>query len=102
MKIMIIENDNNDNDSDNDDKDNNNDSNDDNKIPVDSPHKGPIMLSFDDTFVEAKNNSRVSGDLRRYVRDMASQITGNSTVVFITVVWYIYATPSYLYCCKQL
>ena len=50
---MTIENDNNDSDnnSDNDNKDNNNDSN--NKIPVDSPHKGPIMLSFDVTFVES-------------------------------------------------
>ena len=48
MIIMAkIENDN-DNNSDNDDKDNNNDNIDDNnKIPVDSPHKGPIMLSFD-------------------------------------------------------
>ena len=67
---MIIENDNNDNynNSDNDDKDNNNDNNDDdNKIPMDSPHKGPIMLNFDVTFVESKNNSRVSGDLRRLV-----------------------------------
>ena len=36
-----------------------------NKIPVDSPHKRPIMLSFDVTFVESKSNSRVSGDLRR-------------------------------------
>ena len=45
MIIMAkIENDNNDNNSDNDDKDNNDDNN---KIPVDSPHKGPIMLSFD-------------------------------------------------------
>ena len=67
--MMIIENDNNDNDNNNnsanDDKGNNNDDN--NKIPVDSPHKGPIMLSFDVTFVESKNNSRVSGDLRRHV-----------------------------------
>ena len=50
--MMIIENDNNDTDknSDNDDKDNNNDNNDDdNKIPVDSHHKGPMMLSFDVT-----------------------------------------------------
>ena len=63
---MIIENDNNDSDnnSDHDDKDNNNDNN---KIPVDSPHNGPIMLSFDVTFVESKNNGRVSGDLRRHV-----------------------------------
>ena len=48
----------------------NNDDN--NKIPVDSPHKGPIMLSFDVTFVEAKNNSRVSGDLRRHVPNATS------------------------------
>ena len=49
---MMIENDNNynDNNNDNDDKGNNNDNNGDNKkIPVDSPHKGPIMLSFDDS-----------------------------------------------------
>ena len=54
---MIIENDNNDSDnnSDDDDKDNNNDNNNDyNKIPVDSPPKGPIMLSFDVNFVESK------------------------------------------------
>ena len=70
--MMIIENDNNDSDnnSDNDDKDNNNDDN--NKIPVDSPHKGPIMLRFDVTFVESKNNSRVSGDLRRHVSHVTS------------------------------
>ena len=68
---MIIENDNNDNDynSDNGDKDNNDDNN---KIPVDSPHKGSIMLSFDVTFVESKNNSRVSGDLRRHVPHVTS------------------------------
>ena len=73
--MMIIENDNNDNDNTcNSDKDNTgNDNNDDNnKIPVDSPHKGPIMLSFDVTFVESKNNSRVSGDLRRHVPHVTS------------------------------
>ena len=54
--MMIIENENNDSDnnSDNDDTDNTNDNNDDNnKIPVDSHHKGLIMLSFDVTFVES-------------------------------------------------
>ena len=70
MTIMkIIENDNkdSDNNSDTDDRNNNasdndeNNDNDNNKIPVDSPHKGPIMLNFDVTFVESKNNSRVSG-----------------------------------------
>ena len=66
-------NDDNSNNNDNDDKDNNNDNNDDdNMIPVDSPHKGPIMLSFDVTFVESKNNSRVSGDLRRHVPHVTS------------------------------
>ena len=72
---MITENDDNDSDnnSDNDDKDNNNDNNDDyNKIQVDSPHKGPIMLSFDVTFVQSKNNRRVSGDLRRHVPHVTS------------------------------
>ena len=70
---MIIENDNNDNNSDKDDKDNNNDNNDDNdKIPVDYPYKRPIMLSFDVTFVESKNNSWVSGDLRRHVPHVTS------------------------------
>ena len=71
---MKIENDNDsDNYSDNDDKDNNNDNNDDNnKIPVDSSHKRPIMLSFDVTFVESKNNCRVSGDLRRHVPHVTS------------------------------
>ena len=47
--MMIIENDNKDSDNngDNDDKDNNDDNNDDNnKIPVASPHKGPIMMSL--------------------------------------------------------
>ena len=58
MIIMIIENDN--NGSDNDDKNNdtgdydeNNDNGDNNKIPVDSPRKGPIMLSFNVTFLES-------------------------------------------------
>ena len=76
---MIIENDDNnsDNNSDTDDnnhntsdKNENNDNdhnNDDKKLLVDYPQKGPIMLSFDDTFVESKNNSRVSGDLRCHV-----------------------------------
>ena len=67
--MKIIENDNkdSDNNSDTDDRNNNasdndeNNDNDNNKIPVDSPHKGPIMLNFDVTFVESKNNSRVSG-----------------------------------------
>ena len=61
-----------DNDENNDDNDNNND---DDKLPVDSPKKGPIMLSFDVTFVESKNNSRVSGGLRRHVPN-------------VTVMWY--------------
>ena len=71
---MIIENDKNDSDnnSDNDGKDNNSDNNDDNKIPVDSPHKGPIMLSFGVTLVESKNNSWVYGDLRRHVPHVTS------------------------------
>ena len=76
---MIIQNDDNDSDNtnDNDDKintsdnDENND-NEDDKIPVDSPHKGPIMLSFDVTFVESKNNSRDSADLRRHVLHVTS------------------------------
>ena len=72
--LIIIENDNAiDNNNDNDDKDNNNDNNDDNnKIPVASHHKGPIMLSFDVTFVESKNNSGVSGDLRGHVPHVTS------------------------------
>ena len=72
---MIIKTDNKDSDSnsDNDDKDNNNDNNDDNNmIPVDFPHKGPMMLSFDVTFVESKSNSRVSGDLRSHVPHVTS------------------------------
>ena len=71
--MLIIENDNNDSDNNSDNDDNDNDNNDDNyKIPVDSPHKGPIMLSFDVTFVESKNNSRVSGDLRHHVPHITS------------------------------
>ena len=78
---MIIGNDNNDSDNnrDYDEKSNNtsgnegnNDNDSNNKIPVDSPHKGPIMLSFDVTFVECKNNCRVSGDLRRHVPHVTS------------------------------
>ena len=76
--MMIIENtdndynsnndENNNNDKNNNNKDDNNNDIDNNKLPVDSPYKGPIMLSFDDvTFVMSKNNSRVSGDLRRHV-----------------------------------
>ena len=80
--MIIIENDNNNNDnSNNDDNDNtsdndeNNDNDDidnDDKLPVDFPHKWPIMLSFDVTFVESKNNSLVSSDLRRNVPNVTS------------------------------
>ena len=74
--MVIIENDNSDNDSDNDNNYNsdnveNNDS-DDNKLQVNSPHKGPIMLSFVVIFVESVNNSRVSSDLRRHVPHVTS------------------------------
>ena len=41
-------------------------------IPVDYPNKGPIMLTFDITLVESKNNSRVSGDSRRHVPHVTS------------------------------
>ena len=57
---------------------------------MDSPHKGPIMLSFDVTFVESKNKS----SFRWFETPCPSHN--------VTVMWYIYATPSYLYCCKQL
>ena len=40
-----------------DDNDNNSNNNNDDDLPVDSPHKGAIMLSFDVTFVESKNTS---------------------------------------------
>ena len=74
---MIIIYDNNDSDNDDDDNDNsdnneNDDDNNDDNLPVDSPHKGTIMLSFDVTFVESKNNSKVSGDLRRHVPHVTS------------------------------
>ena len=49
--------DNNNNNNNNSDNDENNDNDNNNKLPVDSPHKGPIMLSFDVTFIESKNNS---------------------------------------------
>ena len=65
---MIIENENN-NDSDDDE---NNDNGDDNKLPADSPHKRQMMLSFDVTFVESENNSRVSGDTRHHVPHLTS------------------------------
>ena len=55
----------------NNDDNNSNNSNDDD-FTVDSPHKGAIMLSFDVTFVESKNNSRVSGDLRRHAPHVSS------------------------------
>ena len=66
-----------DSDDDSDDGDNDNDNNDDDvgdndnennadKFSVESPHKGPTMLSFDVTFFECKNNSRVFGDWRRH------------------------------------
>ena len=74
--MMIIENYNSDDNSDNDGNNNNSDNyeNNDNdgKLSVVSPHKGPIMLSFDVTFVESKNNCRVSGDLRRHVPHVTS------------------------------
>ena len=87
--MKIIENDNNDSDNNsaNDDKDNNND---DNYIPVDSPLKGPIILCFDATFVESKNKSSF--------RWFETRCPSHD----VTVMWDIYATPSYLYCCKQL
>ena len=67
--MIIIENNN-----DCDDDDENNDNGDDNKLPADSPHNGPIMLSFDVTFVESENNrdSRVSGDLGHHVPHVTS------------------------------
>ena len=74
--MIIIENDNNDNDSDNDNNCNsdnveNNDS-DDNKLQVNSPPKGPMMLSFGVIFVESVNNSRVSSDSRCHVPHVTS------------------------------
>ena len=74
------DNDYNDNNSDDDDDDedededdeNNDNDNDDDKLPVDSPHKGPIMLSFDVTLVVSKNNSWFYGDLRRHVPQVTS------------------------------
>ena len=75
--MIIIDNTNDDNNNDytsdndiNNDNDDNDSSND--KLPVDSPHKGPIMLSFDVTFVESKNSCRVSCDLGRHVPHVAS------------------------------
>ena len=57
----------------NSDNDGNNDNDDNNKIPVASPLiKGPIILRFHVTFVESKNSSRVSGDLRRHVPHVTS------------------------------
>ena len=81
--MIVIENDNNDSDSNSDNDDNNNtttsyndENNDnddnDNTLQVVSPHKGSIMLSLDDTFVESINNSRISGDLGRHVPHVAS------------------------------
>ena len=55
----------------NNDNANDNDENND-KLPVDSQHKGSIMLSFDVPFVESKNNSRVSGDLRCHMPHVTS------------------------------
>ena len=54
------------------DKNNNDEDEDENDLPVDSLHKGPILLSFDVTFVESKNNIRVSGDLRCHVPHITS------------------------------
>ena len=62
---LLLSNSNNDNDNDENNDDNN-------KLPVDSQHKGSIMLSFDVKFVESKNNSRVSGDLRCHVPHVTS------------------------------
>ena len=78
--MIIIENgndnsdndDSNDSNSDNNENNDNDNNNDDDKLQVDSPHKGPIMLSFDVTFIESKNNSRVSGDLRCHVSHVTS------------------------------
>ena len=56
IKCAYNDNNNDDDDDNNNDSDKNNNDNDvNNKLPVDSPHKGPIILSFDDvTFVESK------------------------------------------------
>ena len=68
--MIIIENDNSDND--NNYNSDNVENNDDNKLQVNSPHKGPIMLSFGVIFVESVNNSRVSSDLRHHVPHVKS------------------------------
>ena len=91
MKILIIENDNNDSDnnSDNDDENNNtsdndenNDNDDSNKIPVDSPHKGPIKLSFDVTFIESKTRVEfpVIWDVIRHVPHVTSIYLRNTVI----------------------
>ena len=69
MVIMMITTNDSDNDENNDNDDNNKN---DNKLPMGPPHKGPIILSFDVTIVESKNNSRVSGDLRCHVPHVTS------------------------------
>ena len=76
---------NNDNNSDNGE---NNDDNNDNKLPVGSPHKGPIMLSFDVTFVEPNQQS----SFRWFETPCPSRS--------VNVMWYICATSSYRYCWK--
>ena len=103
--MIIIKNDNSDNDSDNDNNNYNSDNfknndSDDNKLQVNSPHKGPIMLSFVVIFVESVNISRVSSDLRQQSSFQWCKTPCPSRNV--TMMWYIYATPSYLYCWKQL
>ena len=69
MVIMMITTNDSDNDENNDNDDNNKN---DNKLPMGPPHKGPIILSFDVTIVESKNNSRVFGDLRCHVPHVTS------------------------------
>ena len=91
--MIVIENNNDNNsDDDNSDDDENNDNNDDsndNKLPADSPHKGPTMLSFDVTFVESKNKS----SFRWFETPCPSSN--------VTVMCYICTAPPYMYCWKQ-
>ena len=59
---------------------------------VDSPHKGPILLSFDVFFVESLKAVEQQSCCWWFETPCSS--------CNVTVIWYIYATPSCLYCWK--
>ena len=61
-------------------------------LSMDSPHKGPILLSFDVSFVVSLKVVEQQSSCRWFETPWPS--------CNVTIMWYIYATP--LYCWEQL